>query len=154
MKFWSISFLLFYISSILLLPFPSHSSPFYLSSFLLYLLYLFSLLLLPYSLQCCSRDPEFIGPGLQSLCSLLSLHTIEIKDEEENNIIKGEKIGNENDIEATGKKEISSTSTSTSLSANYARDRSIRLVVAQCITRLCRSQGEIEYPPLVRSPDM
>ena len=56
-------------------------------------------------------------------------------------------------MEATGKKEVSSTSTLTSLTAKYARDRSIRLVVAQCITRLCRSQGEIEYPPLVRRPD-
>ena len=112
---------------------------------------------------CCSRDPEFISPGLQSLCSILSLYTVDIKDEEKN-IIKEEKIKNDTDMTGSKEEEIksensvsstsTSTSTSTPSSGNHARDRSIRLVVAQCITRLCRSNGVIEYPPLVRNADL
>ena len=89
---------------------------------------------------------------------------VDIKDEEEKNIINEEKIKNENDTDMTGSKKeeikseniVSSTSTSISTpsSGNHARDRSIRLVVAQCITRLCRSNGVIEYPPLVRNADL
>ena len=59
---------------------------------------------------------------------------------------KKEEIKSENSV--------SSTSTSTPSSGNHARDRSIRLVVAQCITRLCRSNGVIEYPPPVRNADL
>ena len=61
---------------------------------------------------------------------------------------KKEEIKSENSVSST------STSTSTPSSGNHARDRSIRLVVAQCITRLCRSNGVIEYPPLVRNADL
>ena len=61
---------------------------------------------------------------------------------------KKEEIKSENSVSS------SSTSTSTPSLGNHARDRSIRLVVAQCITRLCRSNGVIEYPPLVRNADL
>lgn len=85
--------------------------------------------------QCCSRCPSLTGQSILRLCALLSSH---FSTEREGG-------GDEGEGEGGGDREKSKLS-----------NRSIRLVTAQCILRICKSHSDVDkgamVSPLLSSP--